>query len=288
MKIGFIGVGIMGKSMVRNLMKNGHEVQIFTRTKEKVLDVIEEGAVWKNSVKECCVGAQAIMTIVGYPSDVKEVYFGENGIIENAANGAYIIDLTTSSPDLAKEIYDHATAKQLKAMDAPVTGGDVGAKNGTLAILVGGDQQAFDEFLPIYKAIGQNISYCGKAGSGQHTKMCNQIVIAGTISGLCEALSYAKAHEIDWQMLLKAISTGAAGSNQMNAVVPKLINDDFDPGFFIKHFIKDLKIAQSGSEGLGLDVLNTTLKNYSELEQKGFGDLGTQGLIMHYINLHLR
>ncbi len=283
MKIGFIGVGIMGKSMVRNLMKNGHEVQIYTRTKEKAEDVISEGAKWTNSVKECCNGAGAVMSIVGYPSDVKEVYFGENGIIENAEKGAYIIDLTTSSPDLASEIFSSATEKGLKAMDAPVTGGDIGAKNGTLAILVGGTKEAFDEFLPVFKAIGENISYCGKAGSGQHTKMCNQIVIAGTISGLCEALTYAKAHDIDWQMLLNAISTGAAGSNQMNAVLPKLINNDFDPGFFIKHFIKDLKIAQEEAEGLGLDVLNTTLKNYEKLEEMGLGDIGTQGLIKHYI-----
>ncbi len=283
MKIGFIGVGIMGKSMVRNLMKSGHEVQIYTRTKEKVEDVLSEGAVWKNSVKECCLDAQAIMSIVGYPSDVEEIYFGENGIIENAKKGTFIIDLTTSSPDLACEIYKTALKKGLKAMDAPVTGGDVGAKNATLAVLVGGDKESFDEFLPIFNAIGKNISYCGKAGSGQHTKMCNQIVIAGTISGLCEALTYASAHEIDWQMLFNAISTGAAGSNQMNAVLPKLISDNYEPGFFIKHFIKDLKIAQCEAEGLGLNVLNEALKNYSKLEEKGLGDLGTQGLIKHYL-----
>ncbi len=281
MNIGFIGVGIMGKSMVRNLMGAGHTVTIYTRSKQKVLDVIDEGAIWKDTVKECAMGQDAVLTIVGYPSDVEQVYFGDDGIIANVKEGGYIIDLTTSSPKLATEIYDRAKSRNVNALDAPVTGGDIGAKNGTLAILVGGDRDAFDYCLPIFNAMGKNISYCGKPGSGQHTKMCNQIAIAGTISGICEALAYAKAHDIDWQLLYNAISTGAAGSNQMNAALPKLIADDYTPGFYIKHFIKDLTIAteQAAAKGLELDVLNITLKTYKKLADDGYEDLGTQGLI---------
>ncbi len=285
MKIGFIGVGIMGKSMVRNLMKAGHEVAIYTRTKEKVSNVISEGAIWRDTVKECVLDREFIITIVGYPKDVKEVYFGKDGILENAPEGAYVLDMTTSEPSLAEEIYLKATQKNIHALDAPVTGGDIGAKNGTLAILVGGDKADFDFCLEVLKAMGQNISYCGTAGKGQHVKMCNQIAIAGAVSGVCEAMAYAKEQGIDWQLLYNAISTGAAGSNQMNGTMPKIIADDFAPGFFIKHYIKDLTIANNEAEkqNLKLTVLEKTLEIYKQLEQEGKGDLGTQALIKHFI-----
>lgn len=283
-KIGFIGVGIMGKSMVRNLMKAGFEVAIYNRTKSKVEDVIAEGAVWRDTVRDCVADREAVISIVGYPKDVEEVYFGEGGIIANAPKGAYVIDMTTSSPKLAVKIYEAAKTAGLYALDAPVTGGDSGAKAGTLTILAGGDRDAFEECLPVFKAMGKNINYEGKAGNGQHTKMCNQIAIAGAIAGACEALAYAKAVGMDPQVMLDSISTGAAGSAQMSNVVPRILKDDFNPGFFIKHFIKDMKLAdeEATAADAKLGTLEYVLGMYEELEEKGLGDLGTQALIKYY------
>lgn len=283
-KIGFIGVGIMGKSMVRNLMKAGFEVAIYTRTKSKVEDVIAEGAIWRDTVKACAADCEAVITIVGYPKDVEEVYFGEEGIIANAPKGAYLIDMTTSSPKLAARIYEAAKAAGLSAIDAPVTGGDSGAKAGTLTILAGGDKEAFDACMPVFKAMGKNINYEGKAGNGQHTKMCNQIAIAGAIAGACEALTYAKGVGLDPQTMLDSISTGAAGSAQMSNVIPRIMKDDFNPGFFIKHFIKDMKLAdeEAADANVKLGTLEYVLSMYQQLEADGLGDLGTQALIKYY------
>lgn len=283
-KIGFIGVGIMGKSMVRNLMKAGFEVSIYTRTRAKAEDVIGEGAVWCDTVKECAEGRDAVITIVGYPKDVEEVYFGEGGILANAKKGAYLIDMTTSSPKLAVRIYEAAREAGLYAVDAPVTGGDSGAKAGTLTILAGGDREAFDACMPVFEAMGKNINYEGKAGNGQHTKMCNQIAIAGAIAGACEALAYAKGVGLDAQTMLDSISTGAAGSAQMNNVIPRIMKDDFAPGFFIKHFIKDMRLADEEAEdaGVQLGTLEYVLGMYRKLEEDGLGDLGTQALIKYY------
>lgn len=282
--IGFIGVGIMGKSMVRNLMKAGFEVAIYTRTKSKVEDVLSEGAVWCNTVGECAAGRDAVITIVGYPKDVEEVYFGEAGIISAAHPGTMLIDMTTSSPELAVKIYEAAREKGLYAIDAPVTGGDVGAKAGTLTILAGGDKKAFDACLPVLEAIGKNINFVGKAGNGQHTKMCNQIAIAGTLSGACEAIAYAEGVGLDVKTMLGAIATGAAGSAQMSSVVPRLLNDDYAPGFFIKHFIKDMKLAKAEADGAGvkLGILADVLAMYETLDEQGMGELGTQALIRYY------
>ena len=283
-KIGFIGVGIMGKSMVRNLMKAGFEVAIYTRTKAKVEDVISEGAIWRDTVKACVSDRDAVITIVGYPKDVEEVYFGADGIIANAPKGACLIDMTTSSPKLAVRIYEAAKEYDLSAIDAPVTGGDGGAKAGTLTILAGGDQEAFDVCLPIFEAMGKNINYEGAAGNGQHTKMCNQIAIAGALAGACEALAYAKGVGLDPQTMLDSISTGAAGSVQMNNVIPRILKDDLNPGFFIKHFIKDMKLAEEGAgdAAVNLGVLDYVLSMYETLEAEGFGNLGTQALIKYY------
>lgn len=283
-KIGFIGVGIMGKSMVRNLMKAGFEVAIYTRTKSKVEDVIAEGAIWRDTVKECAADREAVITIVGYPKDVEEVYFGEEGIIANAPKGAYLIDMTTSSPKLASRIHEAAKAAGLSAIDAPVTGGDSGAKAGTLTILAGGDKEAFDACMPVFEAMGKNINYEGKAGNGQHTKMCNQIAIAGAIAGACEALTYAKGVGLDPQTMLDSISTGSAGSAQMSNVIPRIMKDDFNPGFFIKHFIKDMKLAdeEAVDASVKLGTLEYVLAMYQKLEADGLGDLGTQALIKYY------
>lgn len=283
-KIAFIGVGIMGKSMVRNLMKHGFELHIFARTKAKVEDVIEEGAAFFPTIAECVRGCDAVITIVGFPKDVEEVYFGEGGILENAEKGAVLIDMTTTSPTLSQRIYKEGAEKGLKVLDAPVTGGEVGAQKGTLSILVGGDQDVFEDCMPVFEAMGTNINYQGAAGAGQHAKMANQIIIAGTLSGVCEALTYAKAKGLDLDTVFKSVSTGAAGSAQLSAVGPKILAGDDGPSFFLKHFVKDMGIALSEADESGIDlcVLRTALDNYKDLEAKGYGDCGTQALIHHY------
>lgn len=283
-KIGFIGVGIMGKSMVRNLRKAGYEVAIYTRTKAKAEDVIAEGAVWCDTAAECAKGRDVVITIVGYPKDVEEVYFGDNGIIANADPGTYVIDMTTTSPRVAVRIWEEAEKAGIHAVDAPVTGGDTGAKAGTLTILAGGKKEDFDACVPVFEAMGKNINYEGKAGNGQHTKMCNQIAIAGALAGACEAMVYAKNTGLNVDTMLKSISTGAAGSAQMNNVASKAAKDDYAPGFFLKHFIKDMGIADE--EALAADtrlgVLEDVLGMAKKLESEGMGDLGTQALIKYY------
>lgn len=283
-KIGFIGVGIMGKSMVRNLRKAGYEVAIYTRTKAKAEDVIAEGAVWCDTAAECAKGRDVVITIVGYPKDVEEVYFGDNGIIANADPGTYVIDMTTTSPRLAVRIWEEAEKAGHLLHEAPVTGGDTGAKAGTLTILAGGKKEDFDACVPVFEAMGKNINYEGKAGNGQHTKMCNQIAIAGALAGACEAMVYAKNTGLDVDTMLKSISTGAAGSAQMNNVASKAAKDDYAPGFFLKHFIKDMGIADE--EALAADtrlgVLEDVLGMAKKLESEGMGDLGTQALIKYY------
>lgn len=283
-KIGFIGVGIMGKSMVRNLMKAGFELHIFARTKAKVEDVISEGAVFHETIADCVKDCEAVITIVGYPADVEEVYLKEGNIFDSAQKGAYLIDMTTSSPTLAQKLYEEGTKRGYHVADAPVTGGDTGAKNGTLSILFGGEKEDFEACMPLFEAMGTNINYQGPAGNGQHAKLANQIIIAGTLSGVCEALSYAKAKGLDREVLVRSVATGAAGSKQLDTFAPKILNEDFAPGFFLKHFIKDMKLSveEADKSGLTLEVLKTALQNYIELEDQGYGDLGTQTLIKHY------
>ena len=195
--IGWIGVGIMGKPMVRNLQKAGYTLHIYARNREKVADVIQEGAIFHDTIGDCAQGRDAVITMVGFPKDVEEVYFAPGNILDRADPGTYLIDMTTTSPTLAQRIYQEGAARRLRVLDAPVTGGDSGARAGTLSILVGGDQADFDACPPIFQAMGTNITYFGPAGCGQHAKMANQIMIAGTLSGVCEALTYAKAEGLD-------------------------------------------------------------------------------------------
>lgn len=282
--IGFIGIGIMGKSMVLNLLKAGFKVDVYTRTKSKADGVIAAGAVWRDTIEECVKDKDAVITIVGYPKDVEEVYFGEKGILNCSSKGAFVIDMTTTSPKLAVKIYEAAAQKGLHAIDAPVTGGDAGAKAGTLTILAGGDKEAFEQCMPLFEAMGKNIRYFGKAGSGQHTKMANQIAIAGAVAGAAEAVAYAKAAGLNVSEVLAAISTGAAGSAQMSNVISKGAAGDFAPGFFVKHFIKDMKLAdeESGDRNVRLEVLEKVLSMYEALEKDGAGDLGTQAILKYY------
>ncbi len=283
-KIGFIGIGIMGKSMVRNLMKAGYELHIYARNRSKAEEVISEGAVFHESIKSCVSECEAVITIVGYPRDVEEVYFDSDNILDSAKKGTYLIDMTTSSPQIAEKIYKEGKKRGFYVLDAPVTGGDTGAREGTLSILAGGDETDYKACIPLFKAMGTNINYQGKAGSGQHCKLANQIMIAGTLSGICEALTYARAKGLNLETVLKSVSTGAAGSKQLDAFGTKILSDDYAPGFFMKHFIKDMKLAliESNVSELNLDVLSQVLANYEELEAEGYGDLGTQALIKYY------
>lgn len=285
-KIGFIGVGIMGKSMVQNLMKAGFELHIYARKRAKVEDVVKEGAVFHDSIKNCVAGCEAVITIVGFPKDVEEVYFDAGGILESADPGAYLIDMTTTSPQLAEKIYKEGTEKGYRVLDAPVTGGDTGAKAGTLSILAGGDKADYEACMPLFQAMGTNINYQGKAGCGQHAKLANQILIAGTLSGVCEALTYARAKGLDLHTVLRSVSTGAAGSRQLDIFGPKILDGDYEPGFFMKHFIKDMKLAlvEANISELNLEVLSLVLSNYEVLAQEGYGDLGTQALMKFYEN----
>ena len=283
-KVAWIGVGIMGKSMVRNLMKAGFELHIYARTRAKVEDVIGEGAVFHDTIGDCVKGCEAVITMVGFPKDVEEVYFTPGNILDSAEPGAYLIDMTTTSLALAEKLYAEGVKRGYRVVDAPVTGGDTGAKAGTLSILVGGEQEDFEACMPLFQAMGTNINHQGKAGCGQHAKMANQIMIAGTLSGVCEALTYAKAKGLDPHVLISSLATGAAGSKQLDAFGEKIVAGDYAPGFFLKHFVKDMGLAleEAQRSGITLDILAQVLENYKNLEGEGYGDLGTQALIKHY------
>lgn len=283
-KVGFIGVGIMGKSMVRNLMKAGFELRIFARDRAKVADVIAEGAAFSSTIAECVKGCSEVITMVGFPKDVEEVYFGAGNVLDSAERGACLIDMTTSSPTLAERLYAEGTKRGFRVMDAPVTGGETGARDGTLSILAGGDRADYEACMPLFRAMGANVNYQGKAGCGQHAKLTNQIMIAGTLSGVCEAIAYARAKELDLEVLMKSLSTGAAASKQLDAYWPKITDNDFQPSFFLKHFLKDLTLAseEAAQSHLHLEVLAQVTEDYGELARDGFGDMGTQALIKHY------
>lgn len=284
MNIAFIGIGVMGISMACNLMKNGHSLSVYTRTARKAEPLKEEGARLAGSVADCVKGAEAVITIVGYPKDVEEVYLGKGGILENAEKGALVIDMTTTSPALWQDIAKKAREKGLRPLDAPVSGGDNGARAGTLAIMVGGEAKDFEAARPLFECMGKTIILEGGDGAGQHTKMANQISIAGCIASIAEALLYAERAGLDLTTMLDTISTGAAASWQMSNNGRKMVSGDTAPGFFIKHFIKDLDIAleESRQRDIKLPVLKKVLKMYREMEEEGKGDLGTQALIDLY------
>lgn len=283
-KIGFIGAGVMGKSMIKNFLKNDIQVDFYTRTKEKAMDLVDLGANFLDSIEDVVKSNKVIITMVGFPSDVREVYLSEKGILNHALEGSYLIDMTTTEPQLVKEIYNLAKEKGMHFMDAPLSGSDVKAESGTLTIMVGGDKEDFEKCYPVFKCIGNKIMHEGKIGSGQQTKMANQIAIAGAIAGVCEALYYAKKVGLDESKTLITISSGAAQSFQMDQLAPRILDEDFDPGFFVKHFIKDMKIAKGETEenGFSLPVLEKVLEEYLELESEGGGDFGTHALYKYY------
>ncbi|WP_461201541.1 NAD(P)-dependent oxidoreductase [Anoxybacillus sp. TBDG-1] len=282
--IGFIGLGVMGKSMARNLLRAGYSLVVYTRTKEKAEDLLAEGAVWKETVKDVAKVADVVMTMVGEPHDVEHIYFGDDGILNNAKRGAYLIDFTTSKPSLAVRIYEVAKEKGMFALDAPVSGGDIGAREGTLSIMVGGNKEAFSACMPLFSHIGKNIVWQGKAGAGQHTKMCNQIAIATNMIGVCEALVYAEKAGLDPERVLQSISQGAASSWSLSHLAPRMLAGDFAPGFYVKHFIKDMGIALAEAETLGLSLpgLKLAKQLYEALAERGEEQSGTQALYKWY------
>ena len=284
-KISFIGVGVMGSSVVRHLLSANYEVTIFTRTKEKAIPLIEEGAFWAGTASEATASADIVFTMAGYPADVESIYFGSKGIFEGSKDGQIVVDMTTSSPALAKRIAVEASNRKMTSIDAPVSGGDIGAKNGTLSIMCGGDIEVFEEILPVLSVFGNDIVHQGDAGAGQHTKMCNQIAIASNMIGVCEAIAYAEKAGLNPATVLTSITSGAAGSWSLSNLAPRMLNGDFEPGFYVKHFLKDMDIALTEAEEMNLKLpgLELARSMYNRLATNGLGDKGTQVLYENYI-----
>ncbi|MDP2183098.1 MAG: NAD(P)-dependent oxidoreductase [Actinomycetota bacterium] len=283
-EVGFVGTGVMGASMAGHLMDAGFRLAVHNRTRAKAESLIARGARWAETAGDAARDADAVVTIVGYPKDVEHLYLGSGGIVESAKEGAYLVDMTTSSPALATRIAGAASARGLHALDAPVSGGDVGAREARLTIMVGGDEDAFHAAEPMLRVMGANVVLQGGAGAGQHTKMCNQIAIASTMVGVVEALTYAKAAGLDPKLVLESISAGAAGSWTLSNLAPRMLAGDTAPGFFVKHFIKDMWIAISSADEMGLELPGLRLAKhlYDQLAEAGYGDAGTQSLIELY------
>jgi len=281
-RIGWIGTGVMGLSMCRNIMEKGYSAIVFNRSKEKALPLVEKGAAWADTPREVMDKCDVAFSMVGYPADVREVYFGKGGIIEGVRPGSVIVDMTTTEPGLAVDIYQAAVQKGAFAVDAPVSGGDVGARNATLSIMTGGDKEVVDAIRPIFEAMGKNIVYQGSAGSGQHAKMCNQIVIAGSMIGVCECLLYGYKAGLDLPTMLSSIQGGAAQCWSLDNLAPRILRRNFDPGFFVDHFIKDMGIALKESARMGLCLPGLALVHqlYLAVKAQGHGKNGTQALIL--------
>ncbi|GAB3491803.1 NAD(P)-dependent oxidoreductase [Curvibacter fontanus] len=281
--IGFIGLGNMGRHMAGHLLTAGYPLSVYNRSRDKADELIARGARWCATSGEVATQADVIITMVGYPRDVEQVYLGEGGILARA-HKALLIDMTTSSPELAVRIAAAARKVGCQALDAPVSGGDIGARDAKLAIMVGGEQAAFDVARPILQVMGANIVRQGGPGAGQHTKMCNQIVIASTIMGVSEGLAYARKAGLDLPTVLQSIGGGAASGFQLTVMGGKMIAGDFAPGFYIEHFIKDLGIALAEAERMQLDLPGLALarKLFEGLAGQGLARLGTQALIKRY------
>ena len=281
-KIGWIGTGVMGRWMCQHLMDSGYSATVHNRTKERAQPLLDAGAAWADSSHEVAAGSDVIFTIVGFPPDVRDVYLGENGILKGAKSGSIIVDMTTTEPSLAKEIYDQAGAQGIASVDAPVSGGDVGAREARLSIMVGGDEDTVKSVMPLFEAMGKSIVHQGGAGAGQHTKMCNQIVVAGTMIGVCESLLYGHKAGLDLETMLSSISGGAAACWTLDNLAPRVLKRNFDPGFFVEHFIKDMGIALDESKKMGLSLPGLALVHqlYVSAQAQGHGRLGTHSLTL--------
>lgn len=284
-KIGFIGLGVMGAPMAGHLLKAGYEMHIYTRTKAKAQELIEQGAKWFDSPFECAQDCDVVISIVGFPEDVRQVWMSPiNGAIKGMKKGAIGVDMTTSLPDLAVEIYNFAKARGVHILDCPVTGGDIGAKNATLTMLCGGDKEDFEALAPVFKVLGPRAEHFGPIGNGQLAKACNQIAVASSMFSTCECIVFANRMGLDVEQTINTLQGGAAGSFSLKSYGPRIIKGDFAPGFKIAHFIKDLDIALKvcSHKGISLPGVDLARKAYGMLKDMGHGELGTQALYLFY------
>ena len=282
MKIGFIGTGVMGRGIINNLLKANYDVVVYNRTKAHAHSVLDNGATWADGPKAIAEAADLVITMVGYPKDVEEQYYGDNGLFAGAHAGQIFVDMTTSTPTLAEQLAVDGEKYGVKVLDAPVSGGDVGAKNGTLTIMAGGDQAAYDSLQPIFDVISKAVNRFGVAGRGQHTKMANQIMIAATMLGMSEMMVYAKAADLDVAKVMETLAAGGAQNWSLDNYGPRVLAGDFEPGFYAKHLLKDLRIALDEAAKMELALPATDLAEalYTKLvEQKNLGDEGTQALV---------
>lgn len=272
----------MGNPMVKHLLKAGYKVNVYNRTKEKAADLVAMGCNWFDTPAELAANADVIVTIIGFPKDVEECYFGEQGIFKTLKPGSLLIDMTTTKPSLAIKIAEEAGKKGVEFIDAPVSGGQVGAINGTLSIMIGGKKEVVDRVLPMFEVFGKNMVYQGKVGAGQHTKMCNQITIAGTLIGVCEGLVYGAKAGLNLNTMLESISKGAAGCWSLDVLAPKIVKGDYSPGFSIDNFVKDLSIALEEAEAMNLSLPGLALVKqlYLTVKAMGKGSSGNQGLYL--------
>jgi 3-hydroxyisobutyrate dehydrogenase len=279
--LGWIGAGVMGFTMCQHLMNQGYPMTVYSRTREKAQALLDQGARWADTPREVAANARVIFTMVGFPQDVREVYLGQDGILEGAKPGSILVDMTTTEPGLAREIDAAAGERGLQAVDAPVSGGDVGARNASLSIMAGGEPEAVEAVLPLLQVLGSSIVYQGGAGSGQHAKMCNQIVIAGTMIGVCESLIYGYKAGLDLPTMLGAIQGGAARCWALENLAPRILRRDFAAGFYVDHFIKDMGIAlkEAAAMGLALPGLALVQQLYLAVKAQGHGKSGTQALV---------
>lgn len=282
--IGFIGLGVMGGAMAGHLRASGEKLLISTRTRSKARFLLDAGAQWCDTSRQLAAECDIIFTMVGYPKDVEDIYFGPEGILENAKPGAIVVDTTTSRPDLAVRIYEAAKARGIRTLDAPVSGSDIGAKNATLTIMVGGDEDAFQTVKPLFDEMGKTVILQGGPGAGQNTKMCNQIAIAGSLMGSTEAIIYAQKAGLDPRRVLLSIGGGSAQSWQLQNNVPRMLDGNFKPGFYVKHFLKDLRIALDSAKAMQLNLPTLALaeKLFARMSAEGMDDLGTQAIYLLY------
>ena len=281
-RVGWIGIGVMGAAMSARLLKQGYVVTVHTRTKTKAMGLLADGARWAESPKSIAEQSDVIFTMVGVPQDVRDVYFGDAGVLAAARAGSIVVDMTTTSPQLAREIHDAAKARGVAAVDAPVSGGDIGARQGTLSIMVGGDPAVADTLMPLFHILGKTIVYQGWPGAGQHTKLCNQIVIAGTMIGVCESLLYGYKAGLDLETMLRSIKGGAAACWTLENLAPRILQRNFDPGFFVDHFVKDMGLALEEARRMGLVLPGLALVHqlYLSVQAHGYGRCGTHALML--------
>lgn len=281
-RVGWIGTGVMGSSMVSHLLNAGYRATVYNRSRSKAEAVLAKGAEWADSPQQVAAQSDVVFAIVGFPRDVREVFLGPQGALQGAQPGSVLIDMTTSEPSLAREIYDAAKARGVHSIDAPVSGGDIGAKNATLSIMIGGDREVVEAVQPLFAAMGKTIVHQGGPGAGQHTKMVNQILIATNMIGVCEALLYGYKAGLDLPTVLQSVGSGAAGSWSLSNLGPRIMNNNFDPGFFVEHFIKDIGIALAEAKKMGLSLPGLALAEqlYLSVQAKGWGRQGTHALML--------